>query len=96
LSLQKSGRGAKAAKSAKPAKPAKRGSAGKAASGKASGARQVYVQTAKNDVFTYLLAVSLGAILIGVIFLLLILNRYDWKTKVAGIQPASAATRMLS
>ena len=36
-----------------------------AAAPPAGGARQVYVQTAKNDVFTYLLAVSLGAILIG-------------------------------
>jgi hypothetical protein len=93
LSLQKSGRGAKGAKSAK---PAKRGASGKATTGKASGARQVYVQTAKNDVFTYLLAVSLGAIFIGVIFLVLLLNRYEFKTKVAGIEPASIATRMLS
>jgi hypothetical protein len=94
LSPQKSGRGAKGAKATKSTtKPAKRGASGKAAPG---GARQVYVQSAKNDVFTYLLAVSLGAILIGVIFLVLILNKYDWKTKVAGIGPPSIATRTLS
>lgn len=94
MSLQKSGRGtSKPAKPAKSGKPAKKGGGRNAPAG---GARQVYVQTAKNDVFTYLLAVSLGAIFIGVIFLVLILNQYEWKTKVTGITPAASAGRLLA
>lgn len=96
MSLQKSGRGAN--KPAKAAKPAKRGASGggRGAARPAGGARQVYVQTAKNDVFTYLLAVSLGAIFIGIIFLVLLLNKYEWKTKVAGNAPSPNSTQLVA
>lgn len=73
MSLQKSGRGAKAAKAA----------SGRSAARPAPGGRQVYVQSARSDIYVALLGISLGAIIIGTLLLVLLLNRYEFKTKVS-------------
>ena len=60
------------------------------------GARGVYVQQAKSDIFVVLLAVSLGAILMGCLFLGLVMNRYNFKTKpTALLAPELAASQRL-
>ena len=46
-----------------------------------AGGRGVYVQAPKSDIFVVLLAISLGAILLGCLLLGLVWNRYDFKTK---------------
>jgi hypothetical protein len=43
----------------------------------------VYVATPKSDVYVVMLAVSLGAMLLGALLFVLILARYDFKTKVS-------------
>lgn len=47
----------------------------------AGGARGVYVQAPKSDIFVVLLAISLAAILIGSLLLGLVMNQYGFKTK---------------
>lgn len=42
--------------------------------------RGVYVQPARSDVFVVLLGVSLGAMLLGCLFLVLKLNQYGFQT----------------
>lgn len=80
----------KSARAAKPAKPARGARPAPAA---ARGGR-VLVQTPKSDVFVALLGVSLGAILLGCILLVLLLNRYEFQTKVSTL--ASTATSLWS
>jgi len=41
----------------------------------------VYVQSPKSDIFVVLLAISLGAILIGCLLLVLVMNRYNFQIK---------------
>jgi hypothetical protein len=41
------------------------------------------VPAAKSDVYVAMLGVALGAILIGCLMLVLVLNRYEFKTKVS-------------
>lgn len=65
----KGGRGAKSGGGSR-SMPAQRG--GSAAS------RGIYVQQPKNDIFTILLGVALGALLIGCLFLVLKLNQYGF------------------
>ena len=67
MSRLKSGRGA--------SRPAPRGGA--------AGGRGVFVQTPRSDIFVVMLGIALGAILLGCIFLLLILNRYEWALGVS-------------
>ncbi len=74
-------------RSASAAKPAK-----SAARSAPAGARGVYVQAPKSDVYVVLLGISLGAILLGCLFLGLVMNRYDFKTKpTAALAPAPSA-----
>ncbi|MDX2037003.1 MAG: hypothetical protein SFX72_10155 [Isosphaeraceae bacterium] len=54
-----------------------------AAAAPRAGARGVYVATPKSDVYVVMLAVSLGAMLLGALLFVLILARYDFKTKVS-------------
>jgi len=92
LSQQKSGRGAKPAKPAKPVKPAPAGrsSASRAIPTRAAtaaaarGGRGVYVQAPRSDVYVTLLGVALGSIVLGVIFLALVLNGYEWNLSANG------------
>ncbi len=58
-----------------------------------AGARGVYVQAPKSDIYVILLAISLGAILIGCLLLGLVMNRYDFKTKpTAMLLPGASST----
>ena len=71
MSRLKSGRGAD-------------GGRGGRSSGRApTGGGRVLVQSARSDVYVALLGVSLGAMFIGLLFLVLLLNRYEFKTKVS-------------
>jgi hypothetical protein len=54
----------------------------------AGGARGVYVQTPKSDIFVALLGVAAGAIFLGFLLLLLVLWRYDFSTSVSALAPA--------
>ena len=69
-------------RSARGASPA----AGRPAAGGRSPAaaqRGVYVQTPKSDIFVALLGVALGAMVLGCLLLILVLNRYGFSTKVS-------------
>jgi hypothetical protein len=63
---------------------------GRAASGGAGrpAARPgVFVQTPKSDIYVTLLGIALGAMILGCILLVLILNRYEFKTSVSMLAP---------
>jgi hypothetical protein len=87
LSRQKSGRGASPAA----AKAPKRG----AAAAPRGGARGVYVQAPKSDIFVVLLSISLGAIFIGCLLLLLVWGKYDYKTSVSALANPHQANPIL-
>lgn len=75
--------------------PAAKGKGRAAAAPRAPG-RQVMVPTARSDVYVALLGVALGAILLGCLFLVLVLNRYEFKTKAAArTTPAATALAAL-
>jgi hypothetical protein len=60
--------------------------------GRASASRPgVFVQAPRSDVYVALLGVALGAMIVGCILLALILQRYDFKTKVSALMPAVPA-----
>jgi hypothetical protein len=50
--------------------------------------RGVYVQAPKSDIFVALLGVALGAMVLGCLLLVLVLNRYGFSTKVSAVTPA--------
>jgi hypothetical protein len=50
--------------------------------------RGVYVQSPQSDIYVVLLGVALGAMILGCLLLVLVLNRYEFKTKVAALSPA--------
>ncbi len=86
MSRRKSAQPAKAGGGPPPrraAKPAGRSTAG-------GGARGVFVQKPKSDVYVALLGVSLGAILLGMLFLGLVMARYDFKRKVSHLDQRPA------
>jgi hypothetical protein len=56
----------------------------------------VFVQTPKSDIFVVLLGVALGAMVLGCLLLLLVLNRYGFQTKVSAIGPARGAAVALA
>jgi hypothetical protein len=62
----------------------------------AGGARGVFVQTPKSDIFAALLGVALGAMILGCLLLLLVLNRYGFQTKVSALAPAPGAAVALA
>ncbi len=51
--------------------------------------RGVYVQSPKSDIFVALLGVALGAMILGCLLLVLVLNRYGFSTKVSAVMPPS-------
>lgn len=59
-----------------------------------AGARGVYVQSPKSDIYVVLLAISLGAILIGCLLLGLVMNRYDFKIKPTAMTGPSSSTAL--
>ena len=81
MSRPRSGRGASPAGAARPAAAAQRG---------------VYVQAPKSDIYVALLGVALGAMILGCLLLVLVLNRYEFKTKVAALSPGRPAVVALA
>ena len=63
---------------------------GASAPARGGGARGIYVQTPKSDIYVALLGVSLAAMILGCILLILVWKRYDFKTKAAFTSPAPA------
>ena len=51
----------------------------------------VFVSTPKSDIYVVMLSIALGAMFIGSLLLVMILSRYDFKLKVAGLSPAPQA-----
>jgi hypothetical protein len=86
LSRQKSARGA-SKPAAKPAKTAGRTARATGGGAATRSARGVYVQQAKSDIFVVMLAIALGAILLGCVLLLLVWGRYDYKTSPTALIP---------
>jgi len=65
-----------------------------ARSAPAGGARGVYVQSPKSDIFVVLLAISLGAILIGCLLLVLVWNRYNFQIKPTAMNHIGSSSRL--
>jgi hypothetical protein len=55
----------------------------------------VFVQAPKSDIYVVLLGVALGAMVLGCLLLLLVMNRYEFKTKVAALVPTTANARLV-
>ncbi len=74
-----------------------RGASGSSASSRTGGGRPgVFVQAPQSDIYVTMLGVALGAMILGCLLLLLILNRYEWKTTVsAAPSPAPIALAAL-
>lgn len=64
-------------------------STGSRAARPAGGARGVYVQAPKSDIYVALLGVALGAMVLGCLLLLLVLNRYGFQTSVSALAPSA-------
>jgi hypothetical protein len=57
----------------------------------------VFVQTPRSDIFVVMLAIALGAIVLGSLLLVLVLNRYGFQTKpTAMASPPTVAVATLS
>ena len=68
-----------------------RGASGpRASTTRAGGGRPgVFVQAPQSDIYVTMLGVALGAMLLGCLLLILILNRYEFKTTVSAISSPS-------
>ncbi len=78
----------------RPRSPARGANPGGAAARPA--ARGVYVQAPKSDVYVAMLGVALGAMILGCLLLVLVLQRYEFKTKVSTAPPTTPAPLTLS
>jgi hypothetical protein len=56
----------------------------------------VFVQTPTSDIYVTLLGIALGAMILGCILLLIILNRYEFKTSVSMLRPATPIATALA
>jgi len=56
----------------------------------------VFVQQPKSDIFVVMLSVALGAMVLGCLLLILVLNRYGFSTKVSALPQAPAAIAALT
>lgn len=68
--------------------PARGASGGAARAGRPG----VFVQAPKSDIFVAMLGIALGAMVLGCLLLVLLLNRYEFKTKAGALTPPPAAT----
>jgi hypothetical protein len=57
-----------------------------------AGGRGVFLQKPKNDIYVGMLGVALGSLLLGCLFLILYLAKYEFKLKAAANPPALTAT----
>jgi len=53
------------------------------------------VQSPKSDIYVALLAIALGAMVVGCLFLILVWNRYEFKVKPTALAPSSAVFGLL-
>jgi hypothetical protein len=56
----------------------------------------VYVQAPQSDIYVALLGVALGAMILGCLLLVLVLNRYEFKTKVSALQAPRPAVSLVA
>lgn len=89
MSRLKSARGAKAKTPAAP-------KAARAARSAPAGARGVYVQSPKSDVYVVMLGIALAAILLGCLLLGLVWNRYDFGGPPTASVSSGAALALFS
>jgi hypothetical protein len=74
----------------RPRSAAARGASGGGA--RAAGRPGVFVQSPRSDVYVAMLGVALGAMVLGCLLLVLLLQRYDFTTKAAALtQPTNTA-----
>ena len=66
-----------------------RGASGGAAR---TGRPGVFVQAPRSDIYVALLGIALGAMSRGCLLLVLVLNRYEFKTKAAALTPPVQST----
>ena len=64
--------------------------------GRPTGRPGVFVQTPQSDIYVALLGIALGAMILGCLLLLLILNGYGFSTKVSALTPTTAIPRALA
>jgi hypothetical protein len=64
--------------------------------GRPTGRPGVFVQSPQSDIYVALLGIALGAMILGCLLLLLILNRYGFSTKVSALTPTTATSRALA
>jgi hypothetical protein len=67
---------------------ARGGSSSRSAAVRTPGRPGVFVQTPQSDIFVAMLGIALGAIVLGMLLLVLVLKRYDFSTKAATLLPA--------
>jgi hypothetical protein len=60
----------------------------------AGGRPGVFVQAPKSDIYVAMLSIALGAMFVGTILLVLILARYDFKTKVSSTTSSAPAAAL--
>jgi hypothetical protein len=53
------------------------------------------IQTARPDIYVALLGIALGAIVLGCLFLILVMNRYGFKRTVSATTPSITTSRTL-
>jgi hypothetical protein len=56
----------------------------------------VFVQTPQSDIYVALLGIALGAMILGCLLLVLILNQYGFSVKVSALSPGSAPATALA
>lgn len=78
----------------RPRSAAARGASGGA---RAAGRPGVFVQSPRSDIFVALLGIALGAMVLGCLLLVLLLQRYEFTTKAAALtQPSNTALAAFS
>ncbi|MGO9464552.1 MAG: hypothetical protein ACLQIB_24315 [Isosphaeraceae bacterium] len=69
-------------------------SATRSAAASRSGAGRVLVQAPKSDIYTVMLGIALGALVIGCLLMTLILNNYGFSTKVSSVTVNDQVARL--
>jgi hypothetical protein len=83
LSPPRLGRGAKPASS-------RSSSSGSRSIPARGGARGVYVQSPKSDIYVAMLGIALGAIVLGCLLLIILMGRYEFQMKPTALETRSA------
>jgi hypothetical protein len=62
----------------------------------AAGRPGVFVQTPKSDIYVAMLGIALGAMILGVLLMVLIMRRYEFKVKVSALSPPASSARAIA